>query len=128
MAVSVTFPFRLGYFKNLSFSSTTYNWYKFDPYMVLLHIFRKSSLKLVKLLKTILRTLALQRLMSTNRSYIFKKNLQPLAADLFKYVWHFRGHHALMTSWTSWVNDSVRNKILTRKTNLDTVLKAILIL
>ena len=33
-----------------------------------------------------------------------------------------------MTSWTSWVNDSVRNKILTRKTNLDTVLKAILIL
>lgn len=86
MAVSVTFPFRLGYFKNLSFSSTTYNWYKFDPYMVLLHIFRKSSLKLVKLLKTILRTLALQRLMSTNRSYIFKKNLQPLAADLFKYV------------------------------------------
>ena len=33
-----------------------------------------------------------------------------------------------MTSWTSWVNDSVRNKILTTKANLDTVLKAILIL
>ena len=61
----------------------------------------KLEIAIIKLLRSVLvklrlgKWLALQRLVSTTRSYILKKNLHLPAVGVIKYVWPFSGHQVL---------------------------------